>query len=108
MNQYLTVSRSDISPVFLAATGGSDYVTVGIWAIVIAVIFGFLWLTGNLVKLRNYILETREELRKCSWPSVDELKGSTVVVIISILVLGVFTFGIDGVLVLFFRWMVTI
>ena len=108
MNQYLTVSSSDISPVFLAATGGSDYKTIAIWAVVIAVIFGFLWFTGNLVKLRNYILETREELRKCSWPSVDELKGSTVVVIISILVLGVFTFGIDGVLVLFFRWMVTI
>ena len=108
MNQYLTIGSSDISPAFLAATGGSDYVTIGIWAAVVAVIFGILWFTGNLVKLRNYILETREELRKCTWPSLDELKGSTVVVMISIALLGVFTFGIDGVLVLFFRWMVTI
>ncbi len=108
MNQYLTNGSSDLSPAFLAATGGSDYVTVGIWAGVIAIIFAFLWFTGNLVKLRNYILETREELRKCTWPSWDELKGSTVVVMISILVLGIFTFGVDGVLVLFFRWMVTI
>ena len=108
MNQYLTIDSSDHWPAFLAATGGSDYVTIGIWAGVIGVIFAFLWFTGNLVKLRNYILETREELRKCTWPSVDELKGSTVVVIISIALLGVFTFGVDGVLVLFFRWMVTI
>jgi len=108
MNQYLTIGSSDRNLAFLAATGGSDYVTVGIWAGVIAVIFAFLWFTGNLVKLRNYILETREELRKCTWPTLDELKGSTVVVMISIAVLGIFTFGVDGVLVLFFRWMVTI
>ena len=108
MNQYLTIGSNKSIPVFLAATGGSDYVTIGIWAGVIAVLFAILWFTGNLVKLRNYILETREELRKCTWPSRDELKGSTVVVIISIAVLGLFTFGIDGALVLFFRWMVTI
>ena len=43
--------------------------------------------------------ETREELRKCTWPTWDELKGSTVVVMISILLLGVFTVVVDLVLV---------
>ena len=51
-----------------------------------------------MLKLANYFAETREELRKCTWPSVDELKGSTVVVIISIGLLGLFTVGVDFVI----------
>ena len=80
-----------------------DYTSVAIWAGVIAAVFAVLWFTGNLVKLRNYVLETREELRKCTWPTTDELKGSTVVVVISVLLLGVFTVLIDRVL----YWFVT-
>ena len=57
-----------------------------------------LWFTGNLVKLRNYVLETREELRKCTWPTMDELKGSTVVVMISVIILGAFTVAVDRIL----------
>jgi preprotein translocase subunit SecE len=80
-----------------------DYTSVAIWAGVIAAVFAVLWFTGNLVKLRNYVLETREELRKCTWPTTDELKGSTLVVVISVLLLGVFTVLIDRVL----YWFVT-
>ena len=78
-----------------------QYLEIGIWAGVIAVAFAVLWFTGNLVKLRNYVLETREELRKCTWPTWEELKGSTVVVMISIFLLGGFTVAIDYVLVMF-------
>ena len=83
----------------------NEYTKIAIWMGAIAVVFGALWATGNLGRLRNYVLETREELRKCTWPSTDELKGSTVVVAISILLLGVFTMGIDFVLVHVVRWM---
>ena len=58
-------------------------------------IFAWLWFSGNLLRLSNYIQETREELKKCTWPSWDELKGSTVVVLIATAVLGTFTFLID-------------
>ena len=44
--------------------------------------------------------ETREELKKCSWPTWDELKGSTVVITISIVLLGGFIVLVDQV---FFR-----
>ena len=74
-------------------------------AALVAVAFGFLWRKGHLMRLRTYVLETREELRKCTWPSWDELKGSTVVVMVSILILGLFTVGVDLVLALFVRWM---
>jgi preprotein translocase subunit SecE len=38
-----------------------------------------------------YVQETWEELKKCSWPTWQELKGSTVLMAISIGLLGVFT-----------------
>jgi preprotein translocase subunit SecE len=85
-----------------------SYITISIWAGVLALVFAVLWFTGNLARLRTYILETREELRKCTWPSMDELKGSTVVVMISIVLLGVFTVVVDFVLVKFVGWMVNI
>jgi preprotein translocase subunit SecE len=75
-----------------------EYANFAIWAGAIAVVFAVLWFTGNLVKLRNYVLETREELRKCTWPTMDELKGSTVVVMISVLLLAIFTIVVDRVL----------
>lgn len=84
----------------------NDYIKYGlIGALVVLVVV--LWRQGALKRLGDYVMETREELRKCSWPSVDELKGSTVVVLISIALLGVFTVAIDLVLTLFFRFVTT-
>jgi preprotein translocase subunit SecE len=85
-----------------------DYIVLGIWVAVIGTLFLFLWRKGYLARLANYMAETREELRKCTWPSWDELKGSTVVVMISILILGLYTVGVDAVLAMFVRWMTTI
>jgi preprotein translocase subunit SecE len=81
----------------------NEYTNIIIWAGVIIAVFAVLWYTGNLVKLRNYVLETREELRKCTWPTADELKGSTVVVMISVVILGAFIIAIDRIL----YWCVT-
>jgi preprotein translocase subunit SecE len=51
-----------------------------------------------LTKIAAYVAETNEELRKCTWPSWQELKGSTVVVMITILLLGLFTVMSDFVI----------
>jgi preprotein translocase subunit SecE len=66
-----------------------------IWAVVIGGAFVFLWSKGYLVRIRNYFAETQEELKKCSWPSRDELKGSTVVVLVTTILLGLFTVVVD-------------
>ena len=63
---------------------------------------------GRLGRFADFLREVRNEIRKVTWPTWDELKGSTVVVMISILILGVFTFGVDVVLALFVRWMTQI
>ena len=73
----------------------NEYKSIIIWAAVIVAVFGFLWWKGHLRRFGAYVLETREELRKCTWPSWAELKGSTVVVVISTALLGGFTLGVD-------------
>jgi preprotein translocase subunit SecE len=73
----------------------SDYLTLFIWVAVIGVIFTWLWRRGDLLRLSRFVQETREELKKCSWPTWQELKGSTVVVTISIALLGAFTVLVD-------------
>lgn len=80
----------------------SDLTKYLIWAVVVAVIFGILWWQGQIKRLATYVAETREELRKCTWPTWEELKGSTVVVTISILLLGGFTVLVDQVFFLVF------
>ncbi len=71
---------------------------------VFAVVFAILWWTGQLVRFRAYIEETREELKKCTWPTWDELKGSTVVVMISMAIIGLFTVGVDFLCGLLVQW----
>ena len=83
-----------------------EYLTEIIWGAVLLTVFLFMWRKGHLARLRNYVLETREELRKCTWPTWAELKGSTVVVMITVLLLGGFTVGIDVVIAMLVRMMV--
>jgi preprotein translocase SecE subunit len=73
----------------------NDYTKFGIGLAVVAVIFGILWRMGYLLRLTRYVQDTKEELKKCTWPTVDELKGSTAVVMITILLLGLFIVGVD-------------
>jgi len=81
----------------------SFYIKLAIWAAVIGVTFGVLWRKGYLARFANYIAETREELKKCTWPTWEELKGSTVVVMLSIVLLGFFTVAVDFLLMLVVR-----
>ncbi|HEV8541832.1 MAG TPA: preprotein translocase subunit SecE [Verrucomicrobiae bacterium] len=81
----------------------SQYGSLIITVVVIGAIFAFMWQKGYLIKIRDYINETQEELKKCSWPSVDELKGSTVVVMLTIFMLGLFTVSMDWILSMVIR-----
>ena len=85
------------------AAASNPYMGLIIWIVVIGAIFGFLWQRGYLVRIRDYCAETQEELKKCTWPSVDELKGSTIVVMLTIFMLGLFTVGVDWVLSMVIR-----
>jgi preprotein translocase SecE subunit len=96
-NAAVATNVAASAPARTAAKSGS-YLGLIIWGAVIIAVFGFLWAKGYLVKMRNYVDETREELKKCSWPGREELKGSTVVVMVTITLLGLFTVGVDWIL----------
>jgi preprotein translocase subunit SecE len=69
--------------------------------VVASVAFALMWRKGYFLKISNYVQETKEELRKCSWPTREELIESTAVVMVAILLLGAFTVGADFIISLF-------
>jgi preprotein translocase subunit SecE len=72
-----------------------DYLPIIIGVVVAMTAFTLLWRQGAFLRLSGYFRETQEELKKCTWPTWDELTGSTSVVIVSVALLGGFTVGVD-------------
>ena len=65
------------------------------WAVTILVGFIALWKTGKVAVIKKYIHETREQLRKATWPTREELKQHIIIVLLSSLLLAVFTVAAD-------------
>ena len=80
----------------------NNWTIILFWTVAVGIVFGYLWWQGQIRQLAAYVQETREELKKCSWPTWTELKGSTVVIVISIALLGAFTMAVDQFLYLIF------
>ena len=75
----------------------NSLIPVIIWGVVIAVAFGLLWWKGYIARLTVYFQETWHELKpgRCSWPTWNELRGSTVLVAVTIAMLGLFVTVLD-------------
>ena len=54
----------------------------------------------------NFLQETRQELKKVSWPSREELLGSTGVVLFTTFILAIFVGCIDFVLSQVMRFLI--
>ncbi|MEW6049587.1 MAG: preprotein translocase subunit SecE [Candidatus Zixiibacteriota bacterium] len=54
-------------------------------------------------KLKKYLKETLAELQKMTWPTKDELVGSTIIVIVVSLIVAVFIGAVDRGLTLLVR-----
>jgi len=50
-------------------------------------------------KAVEFLSEVRSEMRKCSYPSKDEVVGTTIVVIVTSFVFSVFLFAADQLIV---------
>ncbi|MDQ6630453.1 MAG: preprotein translocase subunit SecE [Verrucomicrobiota bacterium] len=70
-------------------------------------VFSLLWRKGAFLKISAYVDQTREELRKCTWPTWGELWSSTKVVMVAIALLGAFTVTIDFVIASLVRLIVS-
>ena len=75
----------------------SDLTTILIWGAVVVVAFGLLWWKGYITRLNVFFKETWHELKpgRCSWPTWTELRGSTVLIAVTIVLLGVFVSVLD-------------
>ena len=73
----------------------NDYLVLAIWVGVIGALFAFSWRRGYLRRMRVYLLETRQELIKCTWPTPQELRGSTLVVVVAFTLMAIFTVTVD-------------
>jgi preprotein translocase subunit SecE len=74
--------------------------------VIALVIFTILWRRGAFLRMSAYWHETQEELKKCTWPTWEELTGSTAVVIVSVAALGGFTVGVDKAVTLLIRFII--
>ena len=93
--------HSKSEPTEESVTSGFDWTIF--WLVVGIAVFVFLWRKGYIGAFRKFIGETREQLHKCTWPTMDELKQHIVVVMISSVMLGVFTVFSDKI-VRFIVW----
>jgi preprotein translocase subunit SecE len=72
-----------------------DYLPMMIVIALAMIAFIVLLRKGAFLRLSNFWNETWEELKKCTWPTWDELMGSTVVVVVAVALLGGFTVLVD-------------
>ena len=85
-----------------------EYLPFLIWFAAISAIFAFAWKQGHLAQLTAYVSATQQELKKCNWPSRDELIQSTVLIFVVIGLLGFFTMASDFVVVSFVKALIKV
>jgi len=76
----------------------NNWIQIAVVAALVLAAFGYLWWQGQIKRLAAYCQETYVELQKCTWPTMDELKGSTVLIMVTIGLLGGYVVVIDMIL----------
>lgn len=59
-------------------------------------------------QFQQYIKEVVEQLKKVTWPTWDELKGSTMVVVVFSVIMSLYVWGVDMVLTWALTWLMDI
>ena len=62
-------------------------------------------MTNPFVKARTFLMEVWAELKKSAWPTRSELVDSTLVVLVTVVLLGLFVSFADLVFTQVVRWM---
>jgi preprotein translocase subunit SecE len=61
------------------------------------------WLPEKFRQVKNFFAEVKAELKKVTWPSWNEVRATTIVVIATTVFFGFYLFGIDLALSQLFR-----
>ena len=91
----LQTTATVVQPMPELAVGSPLPVSWIIGGVVLLVALYIAKKAGWLDRIRVFFLQTREELLKCSWPTREELRGSTWMVLVAVGILGLFTFMAD-------------
>ncbi len=59
---------------------------------------------GRIERARLFLSEVRNELKRVTWPSAREVRATTVVVIVTSIVMGLYLWGLDLLLDRFVLW----
>ena len=51
-----------------------------------------------VARLTQYLRETGQEMKRVSWPGKQELKESTIVVLVTVTIIMLFVFAVDKIL----------
>ncbi len=51
--------------------------------------------TSFISKIQKYFKDTKSELKKVTWPTKEQLKQNTTVIIVFIILIGIFLFVFD-------------
>ena len=62
-------------------------------------------LTERWKTFREFLVDVRKEAGKVSWPAKDEVVGTTTVVIVYTVVVGVFLFVVDAAITPVINWL---
>lgn len=85
--------------------GGNSWVQINIgataamrWGVPFVGVVAALWVAYRLIhypRFADFLISTEAEMNKVSWPGKQELRVSTAVVLISVLLMGLFLFVAD-------------
>ena len=59
---------------------------------------------GRVERMRVFLSEVRNELKRVTWPSQKEVYATTVVVIVTSVFFGLYLFALDSALLALFQW----
>jgi len=62
-------------------------------------------MTNPIPKIREFLTEVFVELKKSAWPTRSELVDSTLVVLVTVIILGIFVSAADVVFAWAIRWL---
>jgi len=53
--------------------------------------------TGFIQRTRQFVHDTRAEMRRVSWPTANEVKNTTIITLIAVVFFAIYLFGVDRV-----------
>ena len=63
--------------------------------------------SGPVAAMKRFSFEVKQELHKCTWPSWTELRGSTIVVILSVILFAVLVAVADVLFKFLLQWIIS-